>query len=76
MLKRAVDSGPTNPDVRPETIFEVGDVQAFVLSLGTTGGSWAAGLLDWRGFLAVNLPLAGKALWAVLTRRSFREAGE
>lgn len=61
-----------DPSVRSETWAEVGSIQSAVLTLFTTGGSWAAGLIDWRAFLSVNLPLVGKAIFDLLRRPKYR----
>lgn len=66
---------PENPDVKPTSFWGLGQTQALALSVFTTAGSWAANMIDWRGFLAVNLPLAGQAVFAWLRGRSYRPVG-
>lgn len=64
----------TDPTVEPEPWYALGAVQAAILSLFTTGGSWAAAAMDWRGFLAVNLPLLGSAVWSAMRKPAYRPA--
>lgn len=52
--------------------YEMGEVQACVLSLFTTGAAWIAGEIDYRGFLIVNLPLIGKAVYAIMVKKTYR----
>jgi hypothetical protein len=71
MLLRNPENFPANPDVRLEHWWELGDIQQAVLTLFTTGSSWAAGIIDWRAFLVVNLPLIGKAIYSLMRKGSY-----
>lgn len=76
MVLRNPSDFPQNPDVVLERWYQLGDVQQAVLSLFTTGSAWVSGLLDWRGFAITNLPLVGKAVYAIMRKGSYRPQDE